>query len=174
MIIHKKVFKSGSCDEIEVYERENLGDENPGEKEILKLIGKSRIVQTFDWEEQLCEELLPYIEDNNGKRSLNHPYLWRPNYHEAKNAFLNNQFALKKELLKELLDEGNYFMYVLEHGWPYRLRIFQTMEELLTDKEYWSLLRCIWIEAHDIKQDSKRWAEVLSCGRPNKHLFVGW
>lgn len=130
------------------------------------------ISEIFNRQENLVEELQPYLQNIGSFKALRHPLVYSVPHSEHMNAFVNEQYSQKVLQINECVDSENYTKYVFLHERPYRLHAFLNISLYLTDKQYWTLLRDIWVDSENIWQNKQSWKNLLLSPRKNKSEFM--
>jgi hypothetical protein len=89
------------------------------------------------------------------------------------NATANHVLRQKQKSLEKAIEEENWFVIIhVLYERPYRLHAFQTIEDKLTDEEYWSLLGSIWTDSENIYQNEEEWQSYLHSERPRSECMM--
>jgi hypothetical protein len=116
------------------------------------------------------DALLPELQPYYGNNGLLHHRLivdtvW--NCDEAARA--NERYQHKKQQQRELLpNPGDGQSYVRLHERPYRFQALQQINRRVTDADYWRLVREVWIDSENIRQNFAGWQRLWSAPRPCK------
>lgn len=131
------------------------------------------LTELFEKEEELSEELKPYLEEV-GKLGLciRHPLVYSIPHFQKTNAYCNAQLRQKKRAIKEAKAEKNWSQVIWLHERPYRLEAFVSIREQLTDREYWELLSSIWVDSENIGKNLLLWKRMLGSQRSGKEYFM--
>jgi hypothetical protein len=123
--------------------------------------------------EELLPELAEYlVEMSAGMKALKHPLVFSVPHFEQLNAWCNESYRVKSQLAENLKSDGKFHDYVFLIEWPYRLESFMEIADELSDREYWQLLRDVWIDSENIWQNRVEWAELLC--EPSRPGRVRW
>jgi hypothetical protein len=112
--------------------------------------------------EELLPELAEYlVEMSAGMTAIKHPLVFSVPHHSQLNAFCNESYRMKSKLADEMKSAGRFHGYVFLIERPYRFEAFREIADELSDREYWQLLRDVWIDSENIWQNRVEWAELL-------------
>lgn len=136
-----------------------------------------------DWEQKMLDqaknpdpldpELEEYLEDDGDMVMIRHPLVYSIMHAPVMNWQVNKQLHAKKEMLADLRDEKNWFIYVmLAYERPWRLHALKEIEDELSDEQYWKLLADVWIDSENIWQHLDEWRERLTEDRENRHAMM--
>lgn len=136
--------------------------------------GMDEYMQLLHTKEELCSELVPYLELGGDFDKLRHPLIYMVPYAAEMNAVLNRQFKFKFDRVAELKDKGDYHGYIFFHERPYRLEAFIGIRHHLDDQTYWRLVNGLWTDCENIWQNKSVWTKVLSDKDrfANRHMFM--
>ncbi len=106
---------------------------------------------------------------------IRHPLVYAVPYfdteEEAKR--LNSMLATKQKLVSEAMGEGRWSAYIFLHERPWRVHAFLEIQDNLTDKQYWPLLREVWMDTESVYAHHMEWWELLTTSeRRCRHLFM--
>jgi len=77
-----------------------------------------------------------------------------------------------EELRKERLKARNFQHYLHTFGHERRFDAFVEIIPLLSDTEYWPLVRSVWVGVEVIEPDKKIWLRLLQSKRPSRKLLM--
>src|SRR5436190_1976909 len=77
-----------------------------------------------------------------------------------------------KEWIAESLAEQDWWQYVWWHEPPCRLDAFLAIENLMSDREYWSLLGHVWLDSEAPHQELRHWLRLWQSPRPHQELVM--
>jgi hypothetical protein len=121
--------------------------------------------------EPLHPDLAPYYEEDSFAM-LRHPLIYQVPFFSGGQA--NYQYEVKKKLVEEALEKKNYKSFVWLHERPYRLEAFAQIEQLLDDKEYWSLLGQIWTDTENGWAHLAQWKKFFKSDRAHRNYLMDW
>jgi hypothetical protein len=121
--------------------------------------------------EPLHPDLAPYYEEDSFAM-LRHPLIYQVPFFSGGQA--NYQYEVKKKLVEEALEKKNYKSFVWFHERPYRLEAFAQIEQLLDDKEYWSLLGQIWTDTENGWAHLALWKKFFKSDRAHRNYLMDW
>lgn len=131
------------------------------------------IIQMFEKEEPLCDELLFYYSNDGKFPRVQHPLVYSVPHHNQYNALLNYQLKERIKRRDSLLGEGDYEGYVFVHEKPFRLNAFLMIaDSIKEDARYWELLGEVWVNSENIWQNIRDWKRALKSNRADKHKFM--
>jgi hypothetical protein len=58
------------------------------------------------------------------------------------------------------------------HEKPYRLPVFLSLCERLSDRDYWQALGSLWLETENLYEYEDAWLEALTAGRPGRTQWL--
>jgi hypothetical protein len=121
--------------------------------------------------EELLDELKDYVVECEifGKR-VSHPYVHIVGVLDT--ATINLLYTQKKIAIDRAIENEQYSTYVYLHEKPYRINAFDSIENLLTDAEYWSLLADVCIGTENMWQEKHLIHELLTADRSDRHLMM--
>ena len=131
-------------------------------------ITQQQLMNLFGKEEELDEELAAWIEDSH----LKHPLVYSIFHHPIKNAHVNQYFQYKKRAVAEARNSQEWTKYIYLHERPYRVDAFSSIEENLSDEQYWELLETVWTDSENIYQNYEMWLGLLESERPERILMT--
>jgi uncharacterized protein len=103
-----------------------------------------------DLHPELAESLFPM---SMGGQRIVHRFMVEIFYNPFLNAHYNRVFAQQKELADKAMDERNWSAYLYYHAKPFRITVFDEIQECLTDAEYWDLLGGLWKDSENLWQE---------------------
>lgn len=105
---------------------------------------------------------------------IRHPLVYAVPFFDSQSEILRLNRALKEKqkICQECLAGHNWAQYIWMHERPYRINAFLIIRENLSNKEYWSLLRDIWIDSENIYSNALEWWEMLSSPRTFRRRFT--
>lgn len=123
--------------------------------------------------EQLCSELLPYVEDRPvlGK-ILHHPLIVEFPINLECCAAVNVRFNEKNRMLQEAEDTEDWRTYIWLHERPYRIQALYFIEAEIGNKEFWELFADVWMDTENQFQYYNQLEELLKSGRPDKEFLM--
>jgi hypothetical protein len=121
--------------------------------------------------EELLDELQDYVvECEIFGRRVSHPYVHIVGVLDT--ATINMLYTQKKIAIDRAIENQQYSTYVYLHEKPYRINAFDSIENLLTDSEYWSLLADVCIGTENMWQEKYLFRELLTADRSDRHLMM--
>lgn len=121
--------------------------------------------------EPLHPDLVPYFEEDGVMGAqLRHPLVYQVPFFSNGNA--NAFYEQKKKAIDEALEEKNYNRFLFLHERPYRLQAFETISDLLSDSEYWTLLSSVWIDTENQWQNLETWKKLLASNRSKRNRMM--
>lgn len=125
-------------------------------------------------QEPLSAELEYYLEENEdlGWPMLRHPLVFSVPHFDAMNALVNQRLREKKLAVNKARNTRRWDRFIFLHERPYRLDAFMSVEDILPDKKYWSLLGDIWTDSENIRQNMSEWRHLLSSHRPCRYAMM--
>jgi len=127
----------------------------------------------YNTEAGLDKELLAYREDAEFPM-IRHPLVFAVPFFEHADEVtrLNKMLVTKKEQCDKALAAHEWSRFVFLHERPYRVEAFQEVQENLSDRDYWPLLREVWCDSENIFQNAMQWWEMLTTPRQRRTLFT--
>lgn len=77
-----------------------------------------------------------------------------------------------KELVTEALAECDWWGYVWLHENSWRLDSFFNIENLMSDREYWSLLGHVWLHCNAPHERFRDWLRLWQSSRPHQEFVM--
>jgi hypothetical protein len=132
-----------------------------------------RFVSAFGEYEDLDPELVRYLTNSETfGECIKHPLVYSVMHFPILNATMNHNLKAKKEACRRALRENEWHHYVFLHERPYRCDAFIRIKSRLTDEQYWDLLSDIWIDSENIRQNQRRWVNLLRAKRPGREHMM--
>jgi hypothetical protein len=130
-------------------------------------------VSRFGEYEDLDPELVRYltVSERFGE-CIKHPLVYSIMHFPILNASMNKNLKAKKEACRRALSDNDWHHYVFLHERPYRSDAFMRIKSRLTDEQYWDLLSEIWIDSENIRQNQRRWINLLRAKRPGREHMM--
>lgn len=119
--------------------------------------------------EELDPELAECVMELGLGTWIKHP-LVNDFYTPAFNAMHNRQLRQKRVMLAEAEENEDWHTYVFLHERPWRRDALMDIDDHLTDRRYWELLRDIWIDSENLHEWGDDIAELMA--RPGKRFFM--
>lgn len=113
--------------------------------------------------EPLHPDLIPYLQDRNGRQVLVHPLVFDPFYFEPMNRHKNLMYTHKKAALAKAAAEGEWHRYTFLHEKPFRLdAVLDVLHQYeVSDPEIvWPLVGDVWTNVENIHEDYSSWYDV--------------
>lgn len=122
---------------------------------------------------ELHEDLKDYIQDSGFiGEMLHHPLVVHVPYAKELNGIINSQYEFKKKKLDEFIKDKKWSSYIHMYERPYRLDAFEEIKDSLTDKEYWSTLKDVFVDSENISQNYETWDFLLNSERDHSEFFM--
>jgi hypothetical protein len=130
-------------------------------------------VSRFGEYEDLDPELVRYltVSERFGE-CIKHPLVYSIMHFPILNATMNKNLKAKKEACRRALRANDWHHYVFLHERPYRSDAFMRIKSRLTDEQYWDLLSEIWIDSENIRQNQRRWINLLRANRAGREHMM--
>lgn len=122
-------------------------------------------------DEELHEDLLPYVEEGEFGRMLRHPLIYEVPCIFAP-AMTNRRYEEKLKMVKKAIEEENWERYVWLHERPYRLSAFAEVVEHLDDNRYWKLLGSLWVDTENGWAHLNQWRRFFSSNREGRENLM--
>lgn len=119
-------------------------------------------------EEDLHDDLAPWIEQGDTFPMLRHPLVYSVPYFPGMNHHLNRLYEHKTSSLTRASESGDWDTYVFLHERPWRISAFVTIQDRIDDSTYWQLLSSIWTDSENIRQNPEVWEALLGSDRPRR------
>lgn len=106
--------------------------------------------------------------------AIQHPLLYDLFYSEQMNAIINYRYQLKLDSIEKAIKENDLSSYIWLHERPYRINafLFFTDNYKVTDKDYWELLRDVWVDSENIWQNKDLFKKLLTSKRKGSEYFM--
>lgn len=127
----------------------------------------------LDNDEPLLDDLVPHLHEGPLGQMLHHPLVIAAMYVPQFNHLYNAEYRRKLAALGEAERNGNWETYVWLHERPYRVDAFCEVMDRMDNVTYWSLLREIWTDSENIRENAEVWETLLQNDRAGRHYFVG-
>jgi len=85
---------------------------------------------------------------------------------------LNRLLESKQRAVAEAMAANKWSTYIFLHERPWRVHAFLEIQDNMVDKQYWSLLREVWIDSENIYSNRIDWWELLTSSRRDRKLFM--
>lgn len=118
--------------------------------------------------EPLHPELEARKECLDGMWVVRHPLVYSVPHAEGFNALLNANLFQKKEALKQALLDRKFSRYVFLHERPWRLDALLEVVPLMTDPDYWQLLRQVYQDSENVEQNPALWRKALTAQKSQR------
>ncbi len=128
-------------------------------------------IRIMNSNEELHEDLLPYVEEGEFGQMLRHPLIYEVPWIFSK-GMANRRYEEKLKMVKKAIDSKNWTQYVWLHERPYRIDAFAEIKHLLDDKEYWQLLGSIWIDTENGWANLTKWKKLFSSKKPFRNYLM--
>lgn len=124
--------------------------------------------------EPLHADLVPYVCYNEALKgqSLRHPLVYSLLYTEALNKFLNKQYAQKRAAVAEAKAAKEWHSYLYLHERPWRYDAFEKIRHQLSSRDYWKLVRSIWIDCENVHQNFEGWGDIWMAEMANRQTVM--
>jgi hypothetical protein len=128
-------------------------------------------IKLMNSNEELHEDLLPYVEEGEFGQMLRHPLVYEVPWIFSK-GMANRRYEEKIKMVEKAIDSKNWKQYVWLHERPYRLEAFAQIENLLNDVEYWNLLGSIWTDTENGWANLKQWKKFFKSKRTSRNYLM--
>ena len=133
---------------------------------------KELMAELMNKKEDLNEELIDHIdEDSPFGVFLRHPLLVTV-YVEEMNAYYNYQYLGKRKQADKALKKKDWNRWIWLHERPFRLAAFLFICRDIPAKEYWTLLREIWIDTEGPGVNQDIWLELFNRPYPKRRKMM--
>ena len=133
---------------------------------------KELMAELMNKKEDLNEELIDHIdEDSPFGVFLRHPLLVTV-YVEEMNAYYNYQYLGKRKQADKALKKKDWNRWIWLHERPFRLDAFLFICRDIPAKEYWTLLREIWIDTEGPGVNQDIWLELFNRPYPKRRKMM--
>ena len=133
---------------------------------------KELMAELMNKKEDLNEELIDHIdEDSPFGVFLRHPLLVTV-YVEEMNAYYNYQYLGKRKQADKALKKKDWNRWIWLHERPFRLDAFLFICRDIPAKEYWTLLREIWIDTEGPGGNQDIWLELFNRPYPKRRKMM--
>lgn len=122
--------------------------------------------------EDLDAELAPWLEVGSIGQILRHPLVYAVPYVPALNRVLNKQYETKKAELEHARSTSNWPSFLLMYERPWRAEALRSIEPVMSDKEYWSMLSWVWQDSENIPQNPELWDLLLRSDRQGREHMM--
>lgn len=115
----------------------------------------------------LCTELQSALVDMGEEAVLGTHWIMHPLIHEpfmpGTESHLNDRLKMKRELIRDALDEGKWHTAVFHHERPYRVAIFESLLawRIKDPAQWWEIVSGIWTDSENIWQEMERWEGIF-------------
>ena len=103
---------------------------------------------------------------------LRHPLVYSIPYFPPMAGMMNRSLYMKREMLQAAKIERNWESYVFLHERPHRLPAFMRMQDEMTDAEFWTGLRGVWIDSENIQAFAVEWADLWGSERGSREVLM--
>jgi hypothetical protein len=111
--------------------------------------------------EPLHPDLDGYFSGEGFCTFIHHPLIIQL-YAESLHKMINAAYLQKKKAVAEATEESQWYSYVFLHERPYRLNAFHKIKDRLDDATFWELVRNIWTDSENIRQNITSWRTLFS------------
>ena len=133
---------------------------------------KELMAELMNKKEDLNEELIDHIdEDSPFGVFLRHPLLVTV-YVEEMNAYYNYQYLGKRKQADKALKKKDWNRWIWLHERHFRLDAFLFICRDIPAKEYWTLLREIWIDTEGPGVNQDIWLELFNRPYPKRRKMM--
>ena len=123
---------------------------------------KEDLEKLIGTKEDLHSDLVNHIDKDTPLGDfLRHP-LCISVYDESMNAYINASYLAKKAKADKAIKAKDWHEWVWLHERPFRLDAFLFISQDLPAKEYWSLLKDIWIDAEGPSVNQDVWLQLFT------------
>ena len=124
--------------------------------------------------EPLHADLAKYVEFSETLQAqcLRHPLVYSIFYSETLNKFLNKQYAQKLGALAEAKKQKAWSTFIHLHERPWRFDAFRQIEHNLSSREYWKLVRNVWMDCENVHQNFNGWRDVWMAEMANRQSVM--
>lgn len=124
--------------------------------------------------EPLHADLEKYLDYNEALKtqSLRHPLVYSIFYSEQMNKFLNKQFEQKKLALLEAKKDKAWSSYISLHERPWRFDALRQIEHNLSSRDYWKIVRWVWMDCENVHQNFNGWRDVWMAEMANRKTVM--
>lgn len=121
----------------------------------------------------LNEELQRYVTPlGSGLHALQHPLVYSAPYFEAENGFLNAKFLEVSKRVRQSVLDNDFFTYIGLHQRPYQLQALLEVADHMSDGDFWTAVKDVWIDSENIWQNTDEWRKLWNSGRDERNEFV--
>lgn len=118
------------------------------------------IEQLFGKEEEVCDELKPFVtQTSSGFPMIHHPLLVTM-FTPRMAAIENEQFRRKKELVERKIKAKEWGTVIALHERPYRVQAFSQCMDKMSPVAYWEHAAWCWIDSENIWQNKALWRKI--------------
>lgn len=118
--------------------------------------------------EELDRELLPFLGDSPIGLVLKAPLVFMVPYLPELAAIANHAYRTKREAVADAEAEGKWQKVLWLHEKPYRMTVFLSVREHMSDLGYWQALGSLWLETENLHEDQDEWVAALTASRPGR------
>jgi hypothetical protein len=131
-----------------------------------------KMTELLQKQEDLHPDLAHYRTNDGNIPRICHPLIYSLFHNDQMNAFVNEQFRLKKIALSDAIQDEKWGTYIFLHERPYRLQAFLEYSDEMKDKEYWELLADVWVDSENIWQCMEDWICAIQAERGDQQFFM--
>jgi len=132
----------------------------------------AELAEILHRKEELHPDLVDCIENNSFGDTLKHPLIIGLFYHPSMNAMFNAQYKHKLKYAKDARKQKKWSSYIWIHERPCRLEKFATVQDHLSDQEYWELLGSIWSDSENLRQYGAILGCLINKDRPGREAMM--
>jgi hypothetical protein len=103
---------------------------------------------------------------------LKAPLVFLVPYQPALASFANEMYRTKLEGIRRAEAQRSWEKVVWLHEKPYRLPVFLSLCERLSDRDYWQALASLWLETENLHEHEGAWLGALTAGRPGRARWL--
>lgn len=119
-------------------------------------------------EEELHEDLKPWVFETELGPALQHPYLFMLFFNPHMHKIANTSYRHKKKYIEGAEKDKNFSAVISMYERAYRWEAFGKYCEHFSDEEYWNLLGFVWIDSENIYQHFWEAHKYMTSDRPGR------
>jgi len=123
--------------------------------------------------EELRDDLKEYLSEREGGMVMMHHPLYVSNFYAPTlNRQINRSIAAKEKAVEEARARGDWGLILGLHERPYRMQAFKSLQNEMTDAEFWSDVSWLWTDSENIWQHIADWRRVWRSKRPGRDTVM--
>ena len=123
--------------------------------------------------EELRPDLAKYLikTDHDGVH-FHHPLYISNFYNPVLNKIINRSITVKEKAVEEYRAERRWSSILGLHERPYRMQALKSLQDQMTDEEFWDEVSWLWTDSENIWENMKDWRRVWRSKRPGRERVM--